>query len=113
MLGANPWAQLSAHLLGWSLGAFVSAAFYKLYTAVYIISGAPFQTPTGSKVGIWVGLLPPYSFQFSIGSAVVFAMAAALKPRFHGSTWCHFIPGRVAFAISMVPAAILAFLKFV
>ncbi|KAJ5088454.1 OPT oligopeptide transporter [Penicillium angulare] len=112
ILGANPWAQLSGHLLGSLLGAFVSTAFYKLYTTVYTIPGPLFQTPTAY---IWVAAakmaygagLPPYSFQFSIGFAIVFAVIAALKIRFEGSTWSRFIPGGVAFAVGMVLSVIL------
>ncbi|KAJ5738160.1 hypothetical protein N7493_001315 [Penicillium malachiteum] len=103
ILGANPWAQLYGHLLGSLLGAFVSTAFYKLYTATpraYIWVAA-------AKLAYGAGL-PPYSFQFSIGFAIVFAMTAALKIRFQASTWCHFIPGGVAFAVGMVLAIILA-----
>jgi uncharacterized oligopeptide transporter (OPT) family protein len=106
LLGADPFAQMSAHMIGSLFGAFISAGFYKLYTIAYAVPGPLFQAPTAH---IWVAAarlaygagLPAYSFEFSIVFAVIAAITTTLKIRYHGCWWNHCIPSGVAFAIGL------------
>lgn len=109
LLGANPFAQMSGHILGSFFGAFISAGFYRLYTTIYAVPGPVFQAPTAY---IWLAAarlaygagLPKYSLEFSAVFAIVFAITTTLKIVYHRSRWNKFIPGGVAFAIGMYNA---------
>ena len=89
LLGASPKAQFWGQLIGSGIGAVVSACVYRLYTNVYTIPGGQFQIPTGY---VWIFTarlvtgsgLPPHTFEFAVGAAVVWALLTAL--RIYGQT---------------------------
>jgi uncharacterized oligopeptide transporter (OPT) family protein len=104
LLGANPFAQMSAHMIGSLFGAFLAAGFFKLYKNAYEVPGPLFQAPTAY---IWVAAarlaygsgLPKYSLMFSLIVAGITAVTTALRIVLRGSKWQKFIPGGVAFAM--------------
>ncbi|KAI1408144.1 OPT superfamily oligopeptide transporter [Hypoxylon sp. FL1857] len=115
LLGASPKAQFWGQIIGATVGAFVSALIYRLYTAVYEVPGDLFQVPTGF---VWIFTarlvtgkgLPYMAREFAIGGAVIFAAFTALRAKAIGKSWHAYIPGGIAVAVGMynVPSFTLA-----
>jgi OPT family oligopeptide transporter len=112
LIGASPKAQFYGQVIGSLIGAFVSAAVYKLYVSVYEIPGDLFQTPTAY---VWIFTarlvtgkgLPPMAWKFASGLGVVFCCTTALRIYLlaSGRPWARklhpWIPGGIAVAVGM------------
>ena len=112
LIGASPKAQFYGQLIGSVVGAFVSAAVYKLYISVYPIPGDLFQTPTAY---VWIFTarlvtgkgLPPMAGRFALYFGVVFCLTTALRIYLLNSKveWQRrlhpWIPGGIAVAVGM------------
>lgn len=112
LIGASPKAQFYGQIIGSVVGAFVSAAVYKLYVNVYSVPGELFQVPTAY---VWIFTarlvtgkgLPPMAWQFALGAGAIFVVTTILRiylmstenqtlRRLHP-----FIPGGIAVAVGM------------
>jgi OPT family oligopeptide transporter len=114
LIGASPKAQFYGQLIGSVVGAFVSAAVYKLYVSVYTIPGELFQIPTAY---VWIFTarlvtgkgLPPMAWQYAVCAGVIFALTTSVRIylMIHSEqkTWCRrlhpWIPGGIAVAVGM------------
>ncbi|OCT49010.1 putative oligopeptide transporter [Cladophialophora carrionii] len=114
LIGASPKAQFYGQLIGSVVGAFVSAAVYKLYVHVYPIPGDLFQIPTAY---VWIFTarlvtgkgLPPMAWQFALLFGAVFVLTTTLRIVLvaykDSKPWCGklhpFIPGGIAVAVGM------------
>jgi OPT family oligopeptide transporter len=114
LIGASPKAQFYGQLIGSVVGAFVSAAVYKLYVHVYPIPGDLFQIPTAY---VWIFTarlvtgkgLPPMAWQFALLFGTVFIVTTTLRIVLlaykDSKSWCGklhpFIPGGIAVAVGM------------
>lgn len=114
LIGASPKAQFYGQLIGSVVGAFVSAAVYKLYVSVYTIPGELFQIPTAY---VWIFTarlvtgkgLPPMAWQYALGAGGIFALTTSfriyLMANSEGRAWCRrlqpWIPGGIAVAVGM------------
>ena len=114
LIGASPKAQFYGQLIGSVVGAFVSAAVYKLYVSVYEIPGDLFQIPTAY---VWIFTarlvtgkgLPPMAWQYALGAGGIFALTTSFRIylMIHSKekTWCRrlhpWIPGGIAVAVGM------------
>ena len=84
LIGASPRAQFYGQIIGSVIGAFVSAAVYKLYVSVYPIPGDLFQTPTAY---VWIFTarlvtgqgLPPMAGRFALGFGAFFALTTVFR----------------------------------
>jgi OPT family oligopeptide transporter len=112
LIGASPKAQFYGQIIGSVVGAFVSAAVYKLYVNVYSVPGELFQVPTAY---VWIFTarlvtgkgLPPMAWQFALGAGAIFVVTTILRiylmstenqmlRRLHPC-----IPGGIAVAVGM------------
>lgn len=114
LIGASPKAQFYGQLIGSVVGAFVSAAVYKLYVSVYTIPGELFQIPTAF---VWVFTarlvtgkgLPPMAWQFAGVAGAIFVLTTIVRICLLAyrdqSSWCRriypWIPGGIAVAVGM------------
>lgn len=114
LIGASPKAQFYGQLFGSVVGAFVSAAVYKLYVSVYTIPGELFQIPTAF---VWIFTarlvtgegLPPMAWQFALVAGTLFVLTTTLRiyllAHRETSPWCKrlhpWIPGGIAVAVGM------------
>ncbi|KEF60441.1 uncharacterized protein A1O9_02002 [Exophiala aquamarina CBS 119918] len=114
LIGASPKAQFYGQLIGSVVGAFVSAAVYKLYVSVYTIPGELFQIPTAF---VWVFTarlvtgkgLPPMAWQFALVAGAIFVLTTIVRIYLLAcrdqSEWCRrihpWIPGGIAVAVGM------------
>ena len=114
LIGASPKAQFYGQLIGSVVGAFVSAAVYKLYVSVYPIPGDLFQIPTAY---VWVFTarlvtgkgLPPMAWQFALLFGAIFVLTTILRICLlaykDSKPWCAklhpWIPGGIAVAVGM------------
>jgi len=112
LIGASPKAQFYGQLIGSVVGAFVSAAVYKLYVSVYDVPGDLFQVPTAY---VWIFTarlvtgkgLPPMAWQYAVGGGGIFVLATAFRIYLAASekAWCKklhpWIPGGIAVAVGM------------
>ena len=114
LIGASPKAQFYGQLIGSVVGAFVSAAVYKLYVSVYTIPGELFQIPTAY---VWIFTarlvtgegLPPMAWQYALGAGGIFALTTSfriyLMANSEEKAWCRrlhpWIPGGIAVAVGM------------
>ncbi|KIW83808.1 hypothetical protein Z517_03054 [Fonsecaea pedrosoi CBS 271.37] len=114
LIGASPKAQFYGQLIGSVVGAFVSAAVYKLYVSVYPIPGDLFEIPTAY---VWIFTarlvtgkgLPPMAWQFALLFGVVFVLTTTLRIYLlayrDSKPWCKalhpWIPGGIAVAVGM------------
>jgi OPT family oligopeptide transporter len=112
LIGASPKAQFYGQLIGSVVGAFVSAAVYKLYVSVYPIPGDLFQTPTAY---VWIFTarlvtgkgLPPMAWRFALCFGLVFCLTTALRIYLLNSRgeWQRklhpWVPGGIAVAVGM------------
>lgn len=84
LIGASPFAQFIAQLIGTVWSIFLSSIMYKIYNVVYEIPNKVFRIPTAV---IWIDCsrlvtgegLPPYAFEFSIIFGIVFGCISLLK----------------------------------
>ena len=114
LIGASPKAQFYGQLIGSVVGAFVSAAVYKLYVSVYTIPGELFQIPTAY---VWIFTarlvtgkgLPHMAWQFALVAGAIFVLTTAFRiyllANRDQSAWCRrihpWIPGGIAVAVGM------------
>ena len=114
LIGASPKAQFYGQLIGSVVGAFVSAAVYKLYVSVYPIPGDLFQIPTAY---VWIFTarlvtgkgLPPMAWQYAMGAGAIFAATTSIRIYLmiysEEKAWCRrlhpWIPGGIAVAVGM------------
>lgn len=112
LLGASPKAQFYGQVIGSIVGAFVSAAVYKLYVSVYSVPGELFQVPTAY---VWIFTarlvtgkgLPPMAWQFALGAGAIFVCTTILRIYLLSTTnqtlrKVHaFVPGGIAVAVGM------------
>lgn len=114
LVGASPKAQFYGQLIGSVVGAFVSAAVYKLYVSVYTIPGDLFQIPTAY---VWIFTarlvtgkgLPAMAWQYAVGAGGIFAVMTAVRIylMIHSEEkqWCRrlhpWLPGGIAVAVGM------------
>ncbi|KAJ9610408.1 OPT super [Cladophialophora chaetospira] len=114
LIGASPKAQFYGQLIGSVVGAFVSAAVYKLYVSVYPIPGDLFQIPTAY---VWIFTarlvtgkgLPPMAWQFALLFGAIFVLTTILRIFLlaykDSKPWCAklhpWIPGGIAVAVGM------------
>ncbi|KIY03510.1 uncharacterized protein Z520_00201 [Fonsecaea multimorphosa CBS 102226] len=114
LIGASPKAQFYGQLIGSVVGAFVSAAVYKLYVSVYPIPGDLFEIPTAY---VWIFTarlvtgkgLPPMAWQFALVFGAVFILTTTLRIYLlayrDSKPWCKalhpWIPGGIAVAVGM------------
>jgi OPT family oligopeptide transporter len=114
LIGASPKAQFYGQLIGSVVGAFVSAAVYKLYVSVYPIPGDLFQIPTAY---VWIFTarlvtgkgLPPMAWQFALLFGAIFVGTTILRiwllANKESKPWCGklhpWIPGGIAVAVGM------------
>ncbi|EXJ67450.1 uncharacterized protein A1O5_09463 [Cladophialophora psammophila CBS 110553] len=114
LIGASPKAQFYGQLIGSVVGAFVSAAVYKLYVSVYPIPGDLFEIPTAY---VWIFTarlvtgkgLPPMAWQFALLFGAVFVLTTTLRIYLlayrDSKRWCKalhpWIPGGIAVAVGM------------
>lgn len=106
LVGADPQAQLYGQLIGCFAGAFMSGAFYKLYTSAYAVPGTLFQVPVAYMALMAARLvtgkgLPSHVFEFGLSFGIFFFLAAVVKIRYAKERWHHFIPSGTAFAVGM------------
>lgn len=106
LIGASPKAQFYGQLIGSVVGAFVSAAVYKLYISVYTIPGELFQVPTAY---VWIFTarlvtgegLPPMAWQYASVAGAIFVVTTTIRIYLLAyrdeSEWCRrihpWIPG--------------------
>lgn len=114
LIGASPKAQFYGQLIGSVVGAFVSAAVYKLYISVYTIPGELFQVPTAY---VWIFTarlvtgegLPPMAWQYASVAGAIFVVTTTIRIYLLAyrdeSEWCRrihpWIPGGIAVAVGM------------
>lgn len=114
LIGASPKAQFYGQMIGSLVGAFVSAAVYKLYVSVYQIPGELFEIPTAY---VWIFTarlvtgkgLPPMAWQFALVAGVIFVATTSLRIYLLAyraeKPWCRalhpWIPGGIAVAVGM------------
>ncbi|KIW23456.1 uncharacterized protein PV07_11650 [Cladophialophora immunda] len=114
LIGASPKAQFYGQLIGSVVGAFVSAAVYKLYVSVYPIPGDLFEIPTAY---VWIFTarlvtgkgLPAMAWQFALLFGAVFVLTTTLRIYLlayrDSKPWCKalhpWIPGGIAVAVGM------------
>lgn len=114
LIGASPKAQFYGQLIGSIVGAFVSAAVYKLYVSVYPIPGELFEIPTAY---VWIFTarlvtgkgLPPMAWQFALLFGAIFTLTTTLRIYLlaykDSKPWCGklhpWIPGGIAVAVGM------------
>jgi OPT family oligopeptide transporter len=112
LIGASPKAQFYGQVIGSLVGAFVSAAVYKLYVSVYTVPGELFQVPTAY---VWIFTarlvtgkgLPPMAWQFALGAGAIFVCTTTLRIYLLSTTnptlrKVHaFVPGGIAVAVGM------------
>ena len=114
LIGASPKAQFYGQLIGSVVGAFVSAAVYKLYVSVYPIPGDLFQIPTAY---VWIFTarlvtgkgLPPMAWQFALLFGGIFVLTTILRiwllAHKVSKPWCAtlhpWVPGGIAVAVGM------------
>ena len=112
LIGASPKAQFYGQIIGSVVGAFVSAAVYKLYVSVYSVPGELFQVPTAY---VWIFTarlvtgkgLPPMAWQFALGAGAIFVVTTILRIYLTSTTnqtlkKLHpFVPGGIAVAVGM------------
>ena len=114
LIGASPKAQFYGQLVGSVVGAFVSAAVYKLYVSVYPIPGDLFAIPTAY---VWIFTarlvtgegLPPMAWQCALLFGAIFVATTALRiyllAHKESKPWCGnlhaWIPGGIAVAVGM------------
>lgn len=112
LIGASPKAQFYGQVIGSLVGAFVSAAVYKLYVSVYTVPGELFQVPTAY---VWIFTarlvtgkgLPPMAWQFALGAGAIFVCTTILRIYLLSTTnqtlkRVHpFVPGGIAVAVGM------------
>ncbi|KAK5052045.1 hypothetical protein LTR84_002849 [Exophiala bonariae] len=114
LIGASPKAQFYGQLIGSVVGAFVSAAVYKLYISVYTIPGELFQIPTAY---VWIFTarlvtgegLPPMAWQYALAAGAIFVLTTVFRiyllAHRDESEWCRrihpWIPGGIAVAVGM------------
>jgi OPT family oligopeptide transporter len=114
LIGASPKAQFYGQLIGSVVGAFVSAAVYKLYVSVYTIPGELFQIPTAF---VWIFTarlvtgkgLPPLAWEFALLAGAIFVLTTIIRIYLLAyrdqSDWCRrihpWIPGGIAVAVGM------------
>lgn len=114
LIGASPKAQFYGQLIGSVVGAFVSAAVYKLYVSVYTIPGELFQIPTAF---VWIFTarlvtgkgLPPMAWEFALVAGAIFVLTTTIRIYLLAyrdqSDWCRrihpWIPGGIAVAVGM------------
>ena len=114
LIGASPKAQFYGQLIGSVVGAFVSAAVYKLYVSVYPIPGDLFQIPTAY---VWIFTarlvtgkgLPPMAWQFALLFGAIFVATTILRITLlaykDSKPWCGrlhpWVPGGIAVAVGM------------
>lgn len=112
LIGASPKAQYYGQLIGSVVGAFVSAAVYKLYVSVYTVPGDLFQIPTAF---VWIFTarlvtgkgLPPMAWQYALVFGAVFVLTTSLRIYLTSSRSAvlrnlhPFIPGGIAVAVGM------------
>jgi OPT family oligopeptide transporter len=112
LIGASPKAQFYGQMIGSVVGAFLSAAVYKLYVSVYQVPGDLFQVPTAY---VWIFTarlvtgkgLPPMAWQFALGAGGLFVITTALRIYLAATKnetlrkMHSFIPGGIAVAVGM------------
>ncbi|KIX03097.1 uncharacterized protein Z518_06647 [Rhinocladiella mackenziei CBS 650.93] len=114
LIGASPKAQFYGQMIGSVVGAFISAAIYKLYVSVYQVPGELFDIPTAY---VWIFTarlvtgkgLPPMAWQFAIVAGIIFTITTALRiyllAHRDDKPWCRalnpWIPGGIAVAVGM------------
>ncbi|EXJ82950.1 hypothetical protein A1O3_06767 [Capronia epimyces CBS 606.96] len=114
LIGASPKAQFYGQIIGSLVGAFVSAAVYKLYVSVYQIPGELFEIPTAY---VWIFTarlvtgkgLPPMAWQYALVAGAVFVVTTSLRIYLLAyrdeRPWCRtlhpWIPGGIAVAVGM------------
>lgn len=114
LIGASPKAQFYGQVIGSVVGAFVSAAVYKLYVSVYPIPGELFEIPTAY---VWIFTarlvtgkgLPPLAWEFALAAGAIFTLTTSLRlyllAHREAKPWCKtlhsFIPGGIAVAVGM------------
>lgn len=84
LIGASPYAQFIAQMIGTIWSIFLSSIMYKVYNAVYEIPNNIFRIPTAV---IWIDCsrlvtgsgLPPYAFEVSIILGLIFGVISLLK----------------------------------
>jgi uncharacterized oligopeptide transporter (OPT) family protein len=84
LIGASPYAQFIAQIIGTIWSIFLSSVMYRVYNIVYEIPNKVFRIPTAV---IWIDCsrlvtgegLPPYAFEFSIALGVVFGVISLIK----------------------------------
>ncbi|CAO1627359.1 unnamed protein product [Sympodiomycopsis kandeliae] len=116
LVGASPRAQFYGQIIGSTVGIFVSAFAYQLYTKVYTIPSPSFPAPAAT---MWLnfarlvndGEIPRESQPWLIGCAVVFGVNAVLKtlltnrkqsPQSDLVKYLHYLPSGVAFAVGIL-----------
>ena len=112
LIGASPKAQFYGQMIGSVVGAFVSAAVYKLYVSVYRVPGDMFQVPTAF---VWIFTarlvtgkgLPQMAWQYALGAGLIFVVTTSLRI-FLGSSknptlkrLQPLVPGGIAVAVGM------------
>ncbi|ODV77351.1 OPT superfamily oligopeptide transporter [Suhomyces tanzawaensis NRRL Y-17324] len=122
LIGASPRAQFTAQIIGTVYSVFLSSIMYKVYNAVYEIPGSMFRIPTAI---IWIDCsrlvtgagLPPYAFQFSIVSGLIFGMISIIKnvtpktSKYH--KWLVYLPNGVAVGIGIYNSPNFTLARFV
>lgn len=84
LLGASPYAQFIAQMIGTVWSIFLSSAMYKVYNAIYDIPNNVFRIPTAV---IWIDCsrlvtgegLPPYAFEVSLAFGLIFGVISLVK----------------------------------
>lgn len=84
LIGASPYAQFVAQLIGTVWSIFLSSVMYKVYNSVYEIPSKVFRIPTSV---IWIDCsrlvtgegLPPYAFEVSLVFALIFGVISLVK----------------------------------
>lgn len=114
LIGASPKAQFYGQMIGSVVGAFVSAAVYKLYVSVYQVPGELFEIPTAY---VWIFTarlvtgkgLPPMAWQVALVAGAIFVVTTSLRIYMLAyrdeKPWCQtlhpWIPGGIAVAVGM------------
>ncbi|KIW47009.1 uncharacterized protein PV06_02623 [Exophiala oligosperma] len=114
LIGASPKAQFYGQMIGSLVGAFVSAAVYKLYASVYQVPGELFEIPTAY---VWIFTarlvtgkgLPPMAWQVALVFGAIFVLTTSLRIYLLAYSdekpWCRtlhsWIPGGIAVAVGM------------
>lgn len=84
LIGASPYAQFVAQVIGTVWSVVLSAVMYKVYNTVYDIPDKVFRVPTSV---IWIDCsrlvtgsgLPPYAYEFSLVFGLIFGIISLLK----------------------------------